>query len=57
MGKSDYDPLYPFENTQEMAIKPINVERLTEIPIQGVKAVIQRSLHRIPMKTRVKPDL
>ena len=35
-----------------MAIKKVNVDNLTPIPLNAAQITIQKGLHRIPMKTK-----
>ena len=49
---NDHEQFYKIESSLEMAIKKVNVNNLTPIPLNAAQITIQKGVHRIPMKTK-----
>ena len=50
VGNKDLDPMYPIETTNDLPIKPVNIDRLSKIPLQETLAQVRPSFQRVPMK-------
>jgi hypothetical protein len=48
---NDHEKFYKIESSLEMSIKTVNVDNLTQIPLNATQITIQKGVHRIPMKT------